>query len=1765
MALTTIQALYDEARSALETGKEERAIGASEHLLESFPYYLEAYRILGESYLNRQDLAKAVEAFERVLRSDPENIPVHVGLGVTYERQGNLAAAIREFEQAFEIKPDLPELRSQVLRLYTEAWGSENARILLKKAGLGRMYVRGRRFDKAIQEFNDVLADDPKRVDIAVALAEALWRNGQEAEAAEVASDILRDYPDMLKANLILGYHLLSAGDPKGRKLWQHAQQLDPSQGVAYALFDGMLPPVEAPDTKIEAFDEAAWKAKKAEKERLAREAVEQAERERLAAEQASKAPAASWLAEVEVEPVAVGVAAHGDDDFLRSLLFGDFGAAPANPPAQTTSAEPAYDVDFNLDDLGLDIQPFSLDEVDETDPFSNKAPTPASEPVVAPSQPEPAPGVANTVDPDDFELPSDLTPFSFGDWDESDIDDIPGTGSDTGKLPEQLQPFSLENFDDVQPETSTKAQDDDVVLPNTLKPFSLDELSFDEIDTPSEPSMPFSRDLPRYPDSEEESTGFSWQQPRSRSRSIFGAQPEPEFNQDEEDDAGIFNRMVIKKQTQTLPPLVEPVYDPSDSDDEAMNFFSNDNVDLRNYDEHDLHTADTEPAITPFSLTDLGLDAAEIADYNAMGNLDQPQTQADEELEIKPFSLAELGLSDDEIAQLQASDDSALPTDPTNDESGLTPFSLNEFGFDAPDASDEQAFSFDEPNITPFSLDDLGLDADEQALYSGEFNQTPAAEPAPKVEEEPNMTPFSLTDLGLDADEIAQFEAMNQAPASDDEFNFDGGLQPFSLDDLGFDQEPQAYEEPVRELSDSSQPFSLNDIGLSAEEIAAIEQAGQNQSDDPIFDNLLGIGQHQGYVDLTDIINQFDDPESQTEEIDRIALALHDNGIQIRDGDEVINMDEEFSGDEADAYEAEEPLANFIASDFDQPVSYNQQSIDLEPEMTPFSLTDLGLSAEEIAQLNGESSETAAEEPAPFSFDNFELDTPTTNEAEPEMTPFSLTDLGLSAEEIAMLNGESSETAAEEPAPFSFDNFELDTPTTNEAEPEMTPFSLTDLGLSAEEIAMLNGDTAEPAAEPAPFSFDNFELDTPTTNEAEPEMTPFSLTDLGLSDDEIAMLNGDTAETAAEEPAPFSFDNFELDTPTTNEAEPEMTPFSLTDLGLSAEEIAMLNGDTAEPAAEPAPFSFDNFELDTPTTNEAEPEMTPFSLTDLGLSAEEIAMLNGETSETAAEEPAPFSFDNFELDTPTTNEAEPEMTPFSLTDLGLSAEEIAQLNGDTAETAAEEPAPFSFDNFELDTPTTNEAEPEMTPFSLTDLGLSAEEIAMLNGDTAETPAAEPALFSFDNFELDTPSTNEAEPEMTPFSLTDLGLSAEEIAMLNDESSQPAAEEPSRFGFDNFEFEAPSSTTTNEAEPEMTPFSLTDLGLSDDEIASLEGTPSAPTTEIEADEPDMSPFTFDQLGLTAEEIAALEGTDAPAPETTNELEPDLTPFSLADLGLNEEEIASLQQGDDDRSLKLSEEELMGIDFALPSAEPEPEPVVAEAPAEPEMTPFSWEDLGLSDDEIASIEAPVEPVVEAAPVVIAPVVVPTQPIIAETPAPKAEPEPETKRAPLYPVSPRPREEDQRPRDRLYNVSPRPEPKPVTETPAVEAQPVVAQTSQPSASPAVTSGGASGDGPDFSEYYQQLEADPSNHGLRMALARMISQTASVDQALTEYKRLIKQNQLMDQVVDDLQDLIESHDDPGLLQRLHRALGDAYSKQGRWREAMDEYGWVLNKPRR
>ncbi|HMQ35789.1 MAG TPA: hypothetical protein PKD53_34100, partial [Chloroflexaceae bacterium] len=55
---------------------------------------------------------------------------------------------------------------------------------------------------------------------------------------------------------------------------------------------------------------------------------------------------------------------------------------------------------------------------------------------------------------------------------------------------------------------------------------------------------------------------------------------------------------------------------------------------------------------------------------------------------------------------------------------------------------------------------------------------------------------------------------------------------------------------------------------------------------------------------------------------------------------------------------------------------------------------------------------------------------------------------------------------------------------------------------------------------------------------------------------------------------------------------------------------------------------------------------------------------------------------------------------------------------------------------------------------------------------------------------------------------------------------------------------------------------------------------------------------------------------------------------------------------------------------------------------------------------------------------------------------------------------------------------------------------------------------------------------------------------------FKRVVRSGQGVEQLTETLEALVERADDPGVKQQLYRLLGDAYSKQGRYSDAMKAY---------
>ncbi len=228
--------------SAIADGRHNEAIVHGKHILKHYPKDVDAYWLLGKALLETGQDKQAADMFQRVVSADPDKMLAWVGLSEVAERQKNLEAAIGYLERAFELATDNNAVAGHLRHLYGELEGREPERLQLTQGALARLYLRGDLLSRAITELGELLEDHPDRIDLQVALAEALWRSGRRPEAADVCQDILEEHRYNLRANLILGEIWTSSGREGGEIYLERAQALDPENRAAQELFGAASP-----------------------------------------------------------------------------------------------------------------------------------------------------------------------------------------------------------------------------------------------------------------------------------------------------------------------------------------------------------------------------------------------------------------------------------------------------------------------------------------------------------------------------------------------------------------------------------------------------------------------------------------------------------------------------------------------------------------------------------------------------------------------------------------------------------------------------------------------------------------------------------------------------------------------------------------------------------------------------------------------------------------------------------------------------------------------------------------------------------------------------------------------------------------------------------------------------------------------------------------------------------------------------------------------------------------------------------------------------------------------------------------------------------------------------------------------------------------------------------------------------------------------------------------------------------------------------------
>ncbi|MBK9712146.1 MAG: molecular chaperone DnaK [Kouleothrix sp.] len=238
------------------------------------------------------------------------------------------------------------------------------------------------------------------------------------------------------------------------------------------------------------------------------------------------------------------------------------------------------------------------------------------------------------------------------------------------------------------------------------------------------------------------------------------------------------------------------------------------------------------------------------------------------------------------------------------------------------------------------FSIDDVSLRDDDLAATGPEAQARPATPEIETILEglaSGQIRPYSLSELGLSDEEIASLRLdrpaaqTHSAPRPPARRGRAGGqVQRFELADLELPDDQATIlrlegaglrsgdEIRLRLTEEELDRFERENFailqGLAVPPAPAAAPPGTIEplaaSDDPVIERLIALGRRQGYVDISDIIANVASPETEIDRIEEIGQRLHEAQIEIRDGDEVIDMEDDYEDDEQDEADEEPALA---------------------------------------------------------------------------------------------------------------------------------------------------------------------------------------------------------------------------------------------------------------------------------------------------------------------------------------------------------------------------------------------------------------------------------------------------------------------------------------------------------------------------------------------------------------------------------------------------------------------------------------------------------------------------------------------------------------------------------------------------------------------------------------------------------------------------------------------------------------------------------------
>ncbi|MEX2262319.1 MAG: tetratricopeptide repeat protein [Bryobacteraceae bacterium] len=212
------------------------ATGSFEAALKLKPDLKGVRDLLGFDYLMLGSLGPARQQLEQALAENSSNADAHLWLGLVQMEAGDFRGAIARLEEARKAKPKDPDLLFYLARAYERVSSELRQELLWVAPGSARAHMAAAEFaafngrtEEAIQEYQKVLALDPKMPGVHAAIGELHANDGEYAKAEESYRLEIALAPQNARVNYRYGLVLAQLGRvPDAIRLLQNAVDADP-------------------------------------------------------------------------------------------------------------------------------------------------------------------------------------------------------------------------------------------------------------------------------------------------------------------------------------------------------------------------------------------------------------------------------------------------------------------------------------------------------------------------------------------------------------------------------------------------------------------------------------------------------------------------------------------------------------------------------------------------------------------------------------------------------------------------------------------------------------------------------------------------------------------------------------------------------------------------------------------------------------------------------------------------------------------------------------------------------------------------------------------------------------------------------------------------------------------------------------------------------------------------------------------------------------------------------------------------------------------------------------------------------------------------------------------------------------------------------------------------------------------------------------------------------------------------------------------------